>query len=157
MSAATIAGVVAAVAAVAVLLAVLAVLLFVRPGWLRSKHEVEEIVAPPTLPRPSRGTSEGRYGGTRWVADGSVVRVSGLGGKGRVLLVLTADGLVLERHGLDDLLIEESELRGAEQRGMVLAVRWQHGDALLETVVTLDVADDVGGWVTSLEQARTSE
>lgn len=151
MSWAGVGGVVAGVVAVVVL----AVLFFWQPGWLRRSAaggQLGELATPPTIPRPLRATSEGRYGGTRRVADGTAVRSHGLGGKGRVLLVLTAEGLVLQRHGLDDLLIEEHELGGATQRGNGLAVWWWHGDVQLETVVELASADDVAGWVTSLEQ-----
>lgn len=66
--------------------------------------------------------------------------------------MLAAEGLVVERRGTNDLLIEEQELGGAEARGGVLVVRWRHDGVRLETVVELDAPGDVAGWVKSLEQ-----
>ena len=137
-----------------VLLVVVCLLVFVWPGWARGARSVEMTppAAPPTYPRALREPAEGTYRGTIRAPDGPLVRAHGLGGGGRVKMVLATEGLVLERRGTNDLLIEEQELGGAEARDGVLVVRWWHDGVPLETVVELDTPGDVAGWVKSLEQ-----
>ncbi|MQA01530.1 MAG: hypothetical protein GEV07_01960 [Streptosporangiales bacterium] len=136
-----------------VLVAVVLVLLFRWPGWLRSSGPaVAPPATPPNYPRALRAPTEGTYGGTERAADGQLVRAHGLGNGGRVQLILAAEGLVLDRQGLNDLLIEEHELLGAEERSGRLVVRWRHEGVVLETAVELDAAGEVASWVASLEQ-----
>lgn len=139
----------------AVVLVALVVLLFVRPGWVRPRRVPAPIVpvsSPPTYPRALRSPAEGGYLGTVRVSDGSAVRVHGLGGRGRVKLVLASEGLVLERRGTNDLLIDEQELETGEVREGVLVVRWTHGGVALETLIRLDPTSDDAGWARSLRQ-----
>ncbi|MQA79877.1 MAG: hypothetical protein GEV10_15580 [Streptosporangiales bacterium] len=139
----------------AVVLVLFVALLFVRPGWLRSRRApapIAPLSSPPTYPRALRAPAEGGYLGTVRVSDGSAVRIHGLGGRGRVKLVLAAEGLVLERRGTNDLLVDEQELGGGEVREGVLVVRWTHGGVALETSIRLDPTGDTAGWARSLRQ-----
>jgi hypothetical protein len=138
-----------------VLLAVVLVLLFGRPGWARrgrgEASTFPPVAAPPSYPRALRPPAEGTYQGTS-LYEGAPVRTYGLGGRGRVKLVLAAEGLILERRGTNDVLIEQHELRTGEVRDHTLVVRWQHGGRPLETTVRLDRTEESDAWARSLSQ-----
>lgn len=139
----------------AVVLAVVLVLLFGWPGWARRRGRGPDafppVATPPSYPRALRAPAEGRYEGTN-VYAGAPVRDYGLGRPGRVKLVLAGEGLILERRGTNDVLIEQHELRVGEVREHTLVIRWQHGGRPLETIVRLDRAEESDAWARSLSQ-----
>ncbi|MBO0826875.1 MAG: hypothetical protein J2P24_03755 [Streptosporangiales bacterium] len=139
----------------AVLLVVVLVLLFAWPGWARGRGGTADgfppVARPPSYPRALRPPADGTYEGTN-VYRGPPVRNRGLGRRGRVRLVLAGEGLILDRRGIDDVLIEQHDLRMAEVRGQTLVIRWQHGGRPLETIVRLDRAEESDVWARSLSQ-----
>lgn len=139
----------------AVVLVVVLVLLFAWPGWARGRGRDPDafppVATPPSFPRALRTPAEGTYEGTN-AYQGAPVRSHGLGGRGRVKLVLAVEGLILERRGTNDVLIEQHELRTGEARGDTLVIRWQHGGRPLETIVRFDRADETDAWARSLSQ-----
>lgn len=145
----------ALIAAGLVLLVVVLVLLFAWPGSARRRGGTPDpfppVAMPPSYPRALRAPAEGSYQGTN-VHDGAPVRNYGLGGRGRVKLVLAVEGLILERRGTNDVLIEQHELRTGEVREQTLVVRWQHGGRPLETTVRLDRTEECDAWARSLSQ-----
>lgn len=148
-----------AIVVVVIAAIVAAVLLFVRPAWaLRSRRSprMDPLPAPPTYPRVLLGPTTGRYAGTVFEATGRAVHAHGLGGRGQLRLSLTAAGLILERRGTNDVLIDEVEFAGAHAEGAVLVLGWSHDGVDLRTRIHLDQPADVAAWVDALHQARRS-
>lgn len=124
------------------------------PGWMRRGPRLEPLPAPPTYPRTLLGPQEGVYGGTVVGATGQPVRARGLGGRGSVRLALATEGLVLERRGTNDLLIDEQAVSGAYADGDTLVLSWTHDGVGLETRVRLADPQDMQAWIEAIGNMR---
>lgn len=154
----TVSPVAAVIAGVVVLvLIVLAIALFAWPGWMRASRRgprLGPLPSPPTYPRTLLGPKDGVYGGTVVGATGQQVRARKLGGRGGVRLALAAEGVVLERRGTNDLLIDEGAISGGYPERNTFVLSWTHDGVGLETRVRFDDADDLGAWTEAIANMK---
>ncbi|MGH3099046.1 MAG: hypothetical protein ACRDMV_23915 [Streptosporangiales bacterium] len=124
------------------------------PGWIRRGPRLGPLPAPPTYPRTLLGPKDGVYGGTVVGATGQPVRSQKLGGRGGVRLALATEGVVLERRGTNDLLIDGQAMSGAYADGATLVLSWAHDGVGLETRVQLADTDDMQAWIEAVTNMK---
>jgi hypothetical protein len=124
-----------------------------RRTWRRWAAEQENLLPLPVAPRlggePLVEVTTGLFIGTTREGDWQArIVAGGLSNRARTTVRLTEEGLLLDRHGDDDLFIPRESFRDARIHnahagkvigpGGLLVVTWQHGEVLLETSFRAD-------------------